>query len=94
MILGTSVVNVSTSLLRVTIIALVISNVGLGSTKVEAGVVIVKRGDADVMLGVVKKDTSLIDGAITVGVSVSSKLKVGTSVNCTVVLASEVSVTT
>ena len=92
--LGISVVNVSTSLLRVTITALVISNVGLGSAKVEAGVVIVKRGDADVMLGVVKKDTSLIDGAITVGVSVSSKLKVGISVNCTVVLASEVSVTT
>lgn len=94
-ILGISVVNISMSLLGVGITALVISIVGLG-TIVEAGVVTVKRGDADVMLGVVNKDTSLIDGVITVGVSVSSKLKVGTSVNCTVstvVLASEVKVT-
>ena len=95
--LGTSVVNVSiTSLLGLTNIALVILNIGLAIVEVETGVVTTKIDD-EVILPVVNNETSSL---ITDGVGgniVSTGLNVGMSVKsvvCTVVLGSEVRVTT
>ena len=85
-ILGNSVVISIKSLVGVNMAKLVASNVGVTSIEL---VVIMKR---DVMLALVVKNVSLMDGVIT-GVSVSIKLKVGTSVSCIAVLASELSVT-
>ena len=98
---GTSVVNISTtSLLGTRIIVLVILKVGLVSVEVGTGVVTINRDDVDITLGMVNKDTSslIIDGVIIMGVSVSTKLKLGRSVKTavvsTVVLTSEVKVAT
>ena len=97
---GTSVVNISTtSLLGTRIIVLVILIVGLVSVEKGTGVVTINRDDVDITLGMVNKDTSslIIDGVIIMGVSVSTKLKLGRSVKTvvsTVVLTSEVRVAT
>lgn len=97
-ILGTSVVNVSTiALLGVTIIVLETLNIGVASVEVETRVLTIKRDDDDVTLGIVNKEISsliIVDG---VGVNtVSTGLKVGMSENSvvsTVVLGSAVKVT-
>ena len=94
--LGTSIVNVSiTSLLGLTIITLVILNIGLASVEVETGVVTTKRDD-EVILTVVNNETSsLITDGVGVNI-VSTGLKVGISVKSvvsTVVVGSKVKVT-
>ena len=96
-ILGTSVVNVSTiALLGVTIIALETLNIGVASVEVETRVLTIKRNDDDVTLCIVNKETLslIVDG---VGVNtVSTGLKVCMSENSvvsTVVLGSAVKVT-
>ena len=76
-ILGTSVVSVA---------VFVTLNVGLVSVEVKMIEVngVVGSVVLATTLGIVTKDTSLIDGVITTGVDVSTKLKVGMSVNSVV----------
>jgi len=85
------------SLLGVSII-LVTLNIGLDSVEVETGIAVTDSSDVGVRLEVTNKDTSLVDGLVTVGLDNSTKLNVSTSevnnVVSTVALASGVESTT